>query len=203
MTADEEHDPWGQGESGAAAAALNSGTPDAEQPIEEEEEPDFVFESVDDFVTNYLAKVVERRLNRATMIWCPGWWQHPEAIVRCTAMWRAFEYLRHDAALGMSTWWLQHADPHLRMLMDAESGPFVACDPRGGHADRPLSELPIDPSPPEMWDDPAFRVTPRDVNQTSWSPDTPLAGGVPDDKRDDPDSQFDLQKSRSSPSGTQ
>lgn len=36
------------------------------------------------------------------------------------AIWRAWEYLRLEAALGISTWWLNHADPHMRVLMDKE-----------------------------------------------------------------------------------
>jgi hypothetical protein len=28
--------------------------------------------------------------------------------------------------LGVSTWWLNHADPHMRVLMD-EEGPFKKC----------------------------------------------------------------------------
>jgi hypothetical protein len=42
------------------------------------------------------------------------------------AIWRAWEHLRLEPALGVSTWWLNHADPHMRALMDKE-GPFKKC----------------------------------------------------------------------------
>ncbi|MFE2245996.1 DUF4913 domain-containing protein [Streptomyces lavendulae] len=34
----------------------------------------------------------------------------------------------------MTTWWVQHADPHLRILMDPKQGPFADCSPEGPHA---------------------------------------------------------------------
>ena len=33
---------------------------------------------------------------------------------------------RVEPAIGVSTWWLNHADPHMRVLMDRE-GPFKKC----------------------------------------------------------------------------
>lgn len=124
----------------------------------DDEDGGLVFTSLDSFVTEYLGQILRRRVNRATAVWCPAWWRHPEAIVRLSAMWRAFEYLRGDPALGMSVWWLNHADPHLRVLMDPESGPFAVCDPREGHNERELDPLPMEPSPPEMWDHPAYSL---------------------------------------------
>ncbi|GAA4996720.1 hypothetical protein GCM10023205_82460 [Yinghuangia aomiensis] len=127
-------------------------------------EVELIFSSLDSFVTEYIGQILCRRLNRATAVWCPEWWRHPEALVRLSAMWRAFEYLRVDAALGMSTFWLHHADPHMRVLMDPEFGPFALCDPREGHATRELEPLPMTPSPPEMWDHPAYRLDASEVD---------------------------------------
>ncbi|NUU24363.1 MAG: DUF4913 domain-containing protein [Streptomycetaceae bacterium] len=132
--------------------------PEDEEPVDEELDDGLIFTSLDSFVTEYLGEILRRRLNRATAVWCPSWWRHPEAVVRLSAMWRAFEYLRTDPALGMSVWWLNHADPHLRVLMDPEFGPFAVCDPREGHNARELEPLPMDPSPPEMWDHPAYSL---------------------------------------------
>jgi hypothetical protein len=42
------------------------------------------------------------------------------------SIWRAWEHLRLEPALGISTWFLNHADPHMRVLMDKE-GPFKKC----------------------------------------------------------------------------
>ncbi|WP_439678996.1 DUF4913 domain-containing protein [Embleya sp. MST-111070] len=215
-----DDDVWGQGDAprrlresvapadAAARSAPAPGvprdpTPEPDPDFDEEPEPEFVFESVDAFVVEYLAKVIERRLNRSSLMWCSGWWRHPEAVIRLTAIWRAFEYLRHDAALGMSNWWLQHADPHLRVLMDPEMGPFVACDPREGHTERPLAELPLEPSPPEMWDDPAFRVAPRDPDATWYDEVAPDADeDIEADAETPPEQpkirkeQYDLQKGK-------
>ncbi|UGQ13505.1 DUF4913 domain-containing protein [Yinghuangia sp. ASG 101] len=118
-----------------------------------------MFTRLDTFVGDYLAAVVERRLSNGTLLWCPEWWQHPEAIARLTSVWRAFEHLRGDPALGLSTWWLNHADPHLRHLMDPDYGPFAACDPNVGHTEFPLGPLPVSPAPPGMWNHPAFDAT--------------------------------------------
>ena len=43
--------------------------------------------------------------------------------MRLEALWRAWEHLRLDPATGMSVWWRDHADHHMRVLM-ADDGPF-------------------------------------------------------------------------------
>lgn len=114
-----------------------------------EEEVEFYFADVFVFVSEYLSQMVRRRVNGSTATWCPRWWEHPEAGARLSALWLAWEHLRHDPALGMSTWWLHHADPHLRVLMDADMGPFAACSPKDGHTAYPFGPLPVDPDGPE------------------------------------------------------
>jgi hypothetical protein len=54
-------------------------------------------------------------------------------------IWRAWEYLRFEAAMGLSTWWLNHADRHMRVLMDKE-GSFkkFAYDGETPHVPRAL-----------------------------------------------------------------
>ncbi|MGR6997684.1 DUF4913 domain-containing protein [Yinghuangia aomiensis] len=118
---------------------------------------------MDSFVTDYIGQILCRRLQPRHRDLVPRMVAAPEALVRLSAMWRAFEYLRVDAALGMSTFWLHHADPHMRVLMDPEFGPFALCDPREGHAVRELEPLPMAPSPPEIWDHPAYRLDASDV----------------------------------------
>ncbi|WP_436775595.1 DUF4913 domain-containing protein [Yinghuangia sp. YIM S09857] len=145
----------------------------AEDPGHEEPESVLVFTSLESFVTEYLTQVLQRRLNRATAVWCPSWWDHPEALVRLNAMWRAFEHLRLDPTLGMSVWWLHHADPHLRVLMDPQFGPFAVCDPREGHTDRPLSSLPFNPVPPGLLDGPAFKLMPEDLPTNALQEEIP------------------------------
>ncbi|MFG2296813.1 DUF4913 domain-containing protein [Streptomyces sp. NPDC048603] len=112
------------------------------------DEPAFYFADVFEFVTAYLAHVIRRPLDGTSATWCPRWWDHPEAGARLSALWLAWEHLRHDPALGMTTWWIQHADPHLRVLMDPGQGPFAGCSPEG-HTRTPFAPLPNDPYDPD------------------------------------------------------
>lgn len=92
-----------------------------------EPEPELVYSSAVEFFADLLAQSYVREVNEgATYAWCPEWYKHPEALIRMEAIWRAWEHLRLEPALGVSTWWLNHADPHMRILMDKE-GPFKKC----------------------------------------------------------------------------
>lgn len=141
------------------ATEQSSGTPRAKgsNKRKKDEPPPLVYATVNDFVTDWLAPVIRRKLDGQTLTWCPRWWAHPEAVVRLTALWRAWEHLRLDPALGMSQWFLHHCDPHLRELMNADTGPLAKCSVTDGHASvRPLPPLLIEKSDPAMWLDPAF-----------------------------------------------
>jgi hypothetical protein len=92
-----------------------------------EPEPELVYSSAVEFFADLLAQSYVREVNEgAAFAWCPEWYKHPEALIRMEAVWRAWEHLRLEPALGVSTWWLNHADPHMRILMDKE-GPFKKC----------------------------------------------------------------------------
>ncbi|QDG87103.1 DUF4913 domain-containing protein [Pseudarthrobacter sp. NIBRBAC000502770] len=92
-----------------------------------ESEAELVYSSAVEFFAELLAQSYVREVNEgATFAWCPEWYKHPEALIRMEAIWRAWEHLRLEPALGVSTWWLNHADPHMRILMDTE-GPFKKC----------------------------------------------------------------------------
>jgi Domain of unknown function (DUF4913) len=106
------------------------------------------FSSVEDFVADYLSLVSEVRLG-GPLVWCANWWAHPEAVLRLTALWRAWEALRLVPAMGMSNWWTLHYDPHMKVLLDAERGPFAPCT-RGQHQDGKPGPLPL-VGPPEGW----------------------------------------------------
>lgn len=106
------------------------------------------FHDPEEFVVQYLAPHIQRRLG-GSHTWCAQWWIHPEGLSRIVAMWTAFEFLRWEGALGMSTWWLHHADPHLAVLMSKDAGPFAACKPdRHSVALPPLSHT---PAPAGLW----------------------------------------------------
>ncbi len=77
------------------------------------------------FVQHYLAPATDTRLG-GPVVWCPRWWEHPAAAMRLKALWHSWEVLRLQPG-GTSTWWVQHYDPHMRALLDADRGPFYRC----------------------------------------------------------------------------
>ncbi len=81
------------------------------------------FGSVDEFVRDYLRLVYRRRIDGRTRCWAGRWWLYDEAVVRLDALWRSWESLRLDSSTGMSTWWRDHADYHMPILMSPD-GPF-------------------------------------------------------------------------------
>jgi hypothetical protein len=87
--------------------------------------PKPVFADVVSFVNRYVAPATGTRLG-GPVAWCPRWWEHPNAVLRLTALWRAWETLRLEPA-GMSAWWVGHYDAHMRALLDADRGPFYRC----------------------------------------------------------------------------
>jgi len=98
-------------------------------PHEGHQEPpaELVYSSAMEFFVDLLAQSYVREVNEgAAFAWCPEWYKHPEALIRMESIWRAWEHLRLEPARGISTWWLNHADPHMRILMDKE-GPFKKC----------------------------------------------------------------------------
>lgn len=86
------------------------------------------FHSVTEFFTKVIAPVYRRKITfpANTITWCPWWWKHPEAVMRIDALWTAWEQLRSDPAMGMSTWFLNHADPNMAALLSTE-GTFKSC----------------------------------------------------------------------------
>jgi hypothetical protein len=98
-------------------------------PGHSHEEPaaELVYDSAIEFFVELLAPSYVRDVNEgAELAWCPEWYKHPEALIRMESLWRSWEHLRLEPALGISSWWLNHADPHMRVLMDTK-GPFKKC----------------------------------------------------------------------------
>jgi hypothetical protein len=77
-----------------------------------------------DFLTHVYAHPV--RAQDTSWRWCARWWEHPEAVSRLEALWKAFEVLRLDPGTGASTWWRDYADPTMAALT-ASSGTFAKC----------------------------------------------------------------------------
>ena len=89
--------------------------------------PRLFFGNVDEFVREHLAYQFAGYADARTRYWSPTWWESQQAISRLDALWRAWEHLRLDPATGMSAWWRDHADYHMRVLMDP-NGPFAGSD---------------------------------------------------------------------------
>lgn len=142
----------GTGSAGTASAAAALLTPPA--PASGAAALATYYGSVEEFVTEFFAKVYVRRMT-PTFRWCPQWWRHPEAVSRLTEMWRSWEVLRLDPLLGIGTWYEHHLDHHLPLLT-AEAGPFESCDgERAEHYPREHDELPTTTPPAGWWPQPA------------------------------------------------
>lgn len=115
----------------------------AQQEKVETPPPELFFQNLDQFV-HHLAILYARDVGAAgaELRWEPKWWESPEAVSRLEALWRAWEALRLDGALGMSVWWRDHADHHMSILLSA-SGPFK----RGQGEARAGAPLPLEPVP--------------------------------------------------------
>jgi hypothetical protein len=120
---------------------LETGAPEAEEAAE----PELFYPDLISFVQEHVSPSYRRSLSGTDRPWCPSWWKHEEAISRLEALWRAWEFLRLDGSTGMSVWWRDHADHHMRVILSAH-GPFKGCKPvAGGHAANKLKALPCDP----------------------------------------------------------
>lgn len=130
------------------AAAARAGATEAVSP---DQAPQLYYASLPEFVEGFLAGVYARNFDTKGRTWCPTWWNHTEAIVRLDALWRAWEHLRHDPALGISTWLRDHGDHHMNALM-AQDGPFQGCTPTRGHTTREWRRLPLEAPPAGLFD---------------------------------------------------
>ena len=74
-------------------------------------------------------------------VFCPQWWDHDAVTVRLAALWEAWEKAVVDKTT--STWWVQHADPHLRALCDGETGPMRRCSEHHHVPTRTVTVLPV------------------------------------------------------------
>lgn len=116
---------------------------------EAEAQPQLFYGSVEQFVMEKLRYQFKRRVTSRSggNVWATDWWNYPEAVSRLESLWRAWEHLRLDPALGMSVWWRDHADHHMNILF-SEHGPFAGASSLGEN--KAGEPLPCDPAP-EGW----------------------------------------------------
>lgn len=70
----------------------------------------------------------QRRVDGRQRRWTGTWYTNLEALTRMESMWRAWEAGRQDSEVGGSLWFLNHADEHMKILMDPD-GPFAHLTP--------------------------------------------------------------------------
>jgi Domain of unknown function (DUF4913) len=75
-----------------------------------------VYYALEDWLTGYFLPMFRRTLG-GEYRWCHQWWQHGEAISRLTALWHAWEVLRLQTGTGIATWYRDHLDHQLPILM--------------------------------------------------------------------------------------
>jgi hypothetical protein len=83
------------------------------------------YESLIDWVDRYFLPTF-RRQPSGDIRWCDAWPDHPEAITRLSALWKAWEALARDLEFGMANWLTSYLDPQLTALL-SRSGPFAQC----------------------------------------------------------------------------
>lgn len=111
------------------------------------------FKNVIEFVEGFFLPVIRRRIsdNDGGLSWDPRWWAYPEVVARLTALHQAWEEARaSDSMSAMSAWWIQHLEPHLRVILDGDTGPMA-----NAKADRSFMgwlAMPSDPVPVAILD---------------------------------------------------
>lgn len=118
----------------------------------DEPEVEMAFRSLPEFV-EHLATMYRRPVGTGNGMgrWCPEWWKHPEAISRLESLWRAYENLRQGAGTEMSSYWRDHVDHHMRVLLSSD-GPFKFCSADEGHDPTRPKKLPLSPPPTGLFD---------------------------------------------------
>ncbi|SEB29291.1 DUF4913 domain-containing protein [Rhodococcus koreensis] len=151
----DENDPTVDGDD----PSLNSDE-DTEEITEDDEdgalaEIEPMYGSVVEWVEGWFTKVIRRRMGsgggEGGLAWDERWWLYPEVAGRLTAAWYAWEEARaSDKPSAMSHWWIQHLEPHLRVIFDGETGPMSHAKADGSFSGWPA--LPTQSVPPELLD---------------------------------------------------
>ena len=81
------------------------------------------FGSTNEFVCCWLRWAWQHQVDGKSTFWAPNWWAYPEAVARFTVLWHGWEACRQESGPSLSSWWVQHLDPHMRELT-SQHGPF-------------------------------------------------------------------------------
>ncbi|MRH92940.1 DUF4913 domain-containing protein [Nocardia sp. SYP-A9097] len=92
------------------------------------------FAHYSEFVDQWLLPVTAVRIaanhREGQYTWCRQWWAHHGVAVRFAALRAGFEAARlAEDGTAMSTLFVSHIDPHMRVILDAAQGPLHRCTP--------------------------------------------------------------------------
>jgi hypothetical protein len=111
-----------------------------------------IYEDVVAWVEQYFLPIVRRRLNPVAgkgLSWDPQWWRYPEVVARFLALYNAWEdAVASDSGSAVSVWWVNHLEPHLRVILDGDTGPMSLAAEGSGWSGHP--QMPGTPVPPEV-----------------------------------------------------
>lgn len=88
--------PLPDGERDESLEAIRRDEESATRPAE------LFYPNVAEFVADRFIYFVPRPTPESGRVWCPSWYAHAQALSRLDSLWRAWETLRWDGALGMS-----------------------------------------------------------------------------------------------------
>lgn len=94
-----------------------------------EEAPPRQFPTVVEFVEQFLVFAINRKISTTPgsgLRWDPNWHQYPEVVYRLVALHEAYEVAIIEGGAAPSSWWIQHLEPHMRVILDGDTGPFHA-----------------------------------------------------------------------------
>lgn len=92
---------------------------------------------------------------------CAQWWLHPEAVARFKAL--RWQYYKSMQEGDISSWWVNHWDPHAKALFDPRTGVFRDCSamhrPNETVRVRDMAQLES-----RVWAEPRFIEVTGDIN---------------------------------------
>lgn len=106
------------------------------------------FAHVDDWVNSYFLRIIRRRLNTQPgkgLSWDSRWWLYPEVVARLMALHDAWEEAANAGGSAMSRWWINDLEPHLRIILDGDTGPMSHASENKDFSGHP--PFPADPMP--------------------------------------------------------
>lgn len=106
------------------------------------------FHTSEQFFEGFLKHVYARDPDNSAVIWCPRWFEHPEALYVVEELWRSWETQRMVPGVGEAIWLVNFFYPLMTKLTDATGG-FHGCSAKKGHTPQCV------PLPGRSWVKPA------------------------------------------------